>query len=284
METWCGTNTKTQRSDATQCLPSSLVPFPVFFPLPVQTAGFDIPEHYPLVAAHYGRHVYIRPTPHLDNVCDRCATHTFNLLILFHHSSCGCAVAQEALSASWDADSVMLDFFSSETGIVVIDDFLTPEALEELLAFTEESTIWHDDGPGEYGTDRRGYLGAYLNDGFGSGLLMQVSQCQAVPCMHTDACTCNTPSPAPQIAAELKQRLPDIFHNHSLHQAWAYKYNSTKVRGHSPAHCRCHPHTHHTCSLGPRVACFRAASMLTRTKQLYESTAVHVLRCEYPLT
>lgn len=123
----------------------------------------------------------------------------------------------------------MLDFFSSETGIVVIDDFLTPEALEELLAFTEESTIWHDDGPGEYGTDRRGYLGAYLNDGFGSGLLMQVSQCQAVPCMHTDARTCNTSSPAPQIAAELKQRLPDIFHNHSLHQAWAYKYNSTKV-------------------------------------------------------
>lgn len=76
METWCGTNTETQRSDVTQCLPSSLVPFPVFFPLPVQTAGFDIPEHYPLVAAHYGRHVYIRPTPHLDNVCDRCATQT----------------------------------------------------------------------------------------------------------------------------------------------------------------------------------------------------------------
>lgn len=178
----------------------------------------------------------------------------------------------------------MLNFFSSETGIVVIDDFLTPEALEELLAFTEESTIWHDDGPGEYGTDRRGYLGAYLNDGFGSGLLMQVSQCQAVPCMHTDARTCNTASPAPQIAAELKQRLPDIFHNHSLHQAWAYKYNSTKVGSQLSTLQTSHTHTHHTCSPGPRVACFRAASMLMRTKQLYDSTVVHVLYHVHPLT
>ena len=44
----------------------------------------------------------------------------------------------------------MAQYLSSHHGIAVIDNAFSPEALEELLAFCEESTIWHDDGPNDY--------------------------------------------------------------------------------------------------------------------------------------
>ena len=62
-------------------------------------------------------------------------------------------------------------YYSTDTGMVVIDDMFTPDALAELRAVVDESVVWHDDGYGEAG---RGYLGAYVNDGFGTGLLFQV--------------------------------------------------------------------------------------------------------------
>lgn len=149
--------------------------------------GFRIPATKPLVVAAYGRNVYVRHTP---------------------------ALAQSALG-SWTAGDVMAQYLSSHHGIAVIDNAFSPEALEELLAFCEESTIWHDDGPNDYVPTAegeappasglvRGYLGAYLQEGFASGLLLQVAE-------------------------EMRQRLPDVFQNHTLKQAWAYKYNSTKA-------------------------------------------------------
>ena len=62
-------------------------------------------------------------------------------------------------------------YYSTDTGMVVIDDMFTPDALAELRAVVDESVVWHDDGYGEAG---RGYLGAYINGGFGTGLLFQV--------------------------------------------------------------------------------------------------------------
>ena len=160
----------------------------------------------------------------------------------------------------------MAQYLSSHHGIAVIDNAFSPEALEELLAFCEESTIWHDDGPNDYVPTAegeapaasvrdplcaplslaataeecrccwgvlqglvRGYLGAYLQEGFASGLLLQVRA--AVVCTTVGACMqgCHGVRVQLQVAEEMRLRLPDVFQNHTLKQAWAYKYNSTKA-------------------------------------------------------
>ena len=61
---------------------------------------------------------------------------------------------------------------------MVVDDFLTPDALERLWRFCLDATVWYQ--------VKRGYLGAYLVDGFGTALALQ-------------------------IADELRARLPGIF-------------------------------------------------------------------------
>ena len=60
--------------------------------------------------------------------------------------------------------------------------------------FCLESTIWHNVRDGQ------GYLGAYLQRGFASGLLLQ-------------------------IAESLRRSLPRVFQNASLSQMWAYSYD-----------------------------------------------------------
>ena len=76
---------------------------------------------------------------------------------------------------------------------MVVDDFLTADALERLWRFCLDATVWYQ--------VKRGYLGAYLVDGFGTALALQ-------------------------IADELRTRLPGIFGRHRLEQLWAYKYDS----------------------------------------------------------
>ena len=116
----------------------------------------------------------------------------------------------------------MDQFYSSYHGIALIDNVFSPLAVEELLAYCEESTVWHDDGPGDYTPKPgaaegesspqtggrvcgllflqralcsvpaaadvdvvhlsfqfvRGYLGAYLHEGFATGLILQVRRGQ----------------------------------------------------------------------------------------------------------
>ena len=92
-------------------------------------------------------------------------------------------------------ETVEADYRNRAPGIAWIDDFLTPEALASLRKFCLDSTFWYDcDHP-------NGYLGAYLQDGFVSPLLLQ-------------------------IADELSGQLPGIFGDHRLMQLWAYKYDS----------------------------------------------------------
>ncbi len=94
-----------------------------------------------------------------------------------------------------DKAAVEENYRANEPGIVWIDDFLKPAALESLRRFCLESTVWYDcDHP-------NGYLGAYLQDGFASPLLQQ-------------------------IATEMADALPGIFGEHRLMQLWAYKYDS----------------------------------------------------------
>ena len=84
--------------------------------------------------------------------------------------------------------------------LVVIDDLLTSAALEGLRRFCHESTIWRD--------VFEGYLGARPQSGFACPLLAQVAE-------------------------ELASAYPEIFEDHPLLFAWAFKYeqgmSGTKV-------------------------------------------------------
>ena len=77
--------------------------------------------------------------------------------------------------------------------VVVIDNFLSPEALEGLRRYCEESTVWKQNY-------RRGYLGAALAQGFSPKVLLA-------------------------IAYELKNAMPRVIGDSPLLQAWAYKYD-----------------------------------------------------------
>jgi Tfp pilus assembly protein PilF len=75
--------------------------------------------------------------------------------------------------------------------LVVIDDLLTPEALEGLRRFCHGSTIWRENFDG--------YLGARLQSGFACPLLAQVAE-------------------------EFARAYPAIFQDHPLMFAWSFKY------------------------------------------------------------
>ncbi len=79
--------------------------------------------------------------------------------------------------------------------IVVIDDFLTADALTELRRFCWGSTVWRTNY-------ERGYLGAVPETGFASPLLAQ-------------------------IAEEFRTSHAEICGNHALKYLWAFKYDST---------------------------------------------------------
>lgn len=103
-------------------------------------------------------------------------------------------VVGAAVNPGLDTRKIESDYLNSRPEIVYLDNFLTPDALSRLRAFCLESTIWfthYDDG----------YVGAFLGDGFASPLLAQIVE-------------------------ELPQKLPGIFGDHRLRQAWAFKYDS----------------------------------------------------------
>ncbi len=93
-------------------------------------------------------------------------------------------------------------YLGNGRGVVYFDDFLKPQALEQVRAFCLESTFWHN-------VKLDGYLMATLYDGFSCGLLHQ-------------------------IAAELQEKLPKIYGDNSLSMAWSVKCDS-KMPG-TPLH------------------------------------------------
>jgi tetratricopeptide (TPR) repeat protein len=129
-------------------------------------------EHRQLIGATYNRLVNLLPLP-------------------AHESS---AVNPDLPSRDLEAA-----YTASGPGIVHVDGLLTPRAVADLRRFCLESTIWYDF------KHEGGYLGAYINEGFDCGLLLQ-------------------------IAEELPKALPGIFAGHRLTQMWAYKYDS-KLEG-----------------------------------------------------
>ena len=103
------------------------------------------------------------------------------------------AATEGAVNPGLDAGEIERTYRESVPNLVVVDDFLTADALERLWHFCLDATVWYQ--------VKRGYLGAYLVDGFGTALALQ-------------------------IADELRTRLPGIFGRHRLEQLWAYKYDS----------------------------------------------------------
>jgi hypothetical protein len=122
-------------------------------------------EDHEQIGQYYNRILHLRSTPPVDR----------------------------ALSPAWNRTDVQNMYLDRGSGVVVIDNFLTTAALEELRAFCLESTIWFAN---RYA---HGRLGAFLHDGFVCPLLIQV-------------------------AKELRQELPAIFlPQYPLTQVWAFK-------------------------------------------------------------
>ncbi|MFO0758528.1 MAG: hypothetical protein U0359_18695 [Byssovorax sp.] len=117
----------------------------------------------------YGRIVHVRSTPRVER----------------------------ALSGRFDPAEVEARYLGSPPGIVVIDDFLSAEALRDLSRFCLESTIWSEN---RYA---HGRLGAFFEAGFNCPLLLQ-------------------------IAEEIRAALPAVIGDrYPLRQMWAFKYAET---------------------------------------------------------
>ena len=75
-----------------------------------------------------------------------------------------------ALSSAWGARAVQEEFLSRRPSAVVVDDALTPDALDSLRLFCLESTVWSEN---RY---RHGRLGSMFHDGFNCPLLVQIAE------------------------------------------------------------------------------------------------------------
>ncbi len=75
-----------------------------------------------------------------------------------------------ALSDTWNPAAVEKDYLDRRPGVVVVDDFLSREALENVRLFCLESTVW---SANRYAYGR---LGAFFHDGFNCPLLLQIAE------------------------------------------------------------------------------------------------------------
>tara|TARA_B110000977_G_scaffold201472_1_gene296227 strand:+ start:756 stop:3098 length:2343 start_codon:yes stop_codon:yes gene_type:complete len=105
------------------------------------------------------------------------------------------ALNESTMRDTHDVNKITENYFKHEFGLTYVDDFLSAAALKSLREFLLGSTIWYD----LFHTG--GYLGAYLDEGLASPLVLQ-------------------------IADDLRERFPQIFKKHQLTHLWAYKYDS----------------------------------------------------------
>jgi hypothetical protein len=126
------------------------------------------PEDEARIGRVYGRVIHLAHAPRLDRV----------------------------LSGSWDPQTVQRRYQQERPGVVVIDDFLTREALECIRRFSLESTCWAGN------RFANGRLSALFLTGFNCPLLLQVAE-------------------------EFRDALPELIgDHHPLKQLWAFKYTS----------------------------------------------------------
>ncbi|CAJ1346070.1 unnamed protein product [Effrenium voratum] len=108
------------------------------------------------------------------------------------HMHPGRPVKTDVLNPEIDFNAVQRDFKERRHRVVVIDDFFSDAALQQLRDFLLESTMWAD--------VKRGYVGAYLNTGFACPLVAQVEKA-------------------------IRQKLSDVLDGLELQNAWAYMYD-----------------------------------------------------------
>ena len=111
------------------------------------------------------------------------------------HLEGGARVEGPAINPANLAEDVEAKWATRRPKLVVIDDLLTPAALDGMRRFCWGSTMWRRGY-------REGYLGAIPESGFAVPLLAQISD-------------------------ELRLRFPGVFGDHRLTQCWAFKYDST---------------------------------------------------------
>ena len=109
------------------------------------------------------------------------------------------AATQDSTSTS-SLDVAQSRYLASTPHIAVIDDLLSPAALEMAYRFALGSTIWWD--------THEGYLGAYSGPG-------------------TDGSSLGGAANAliPRIVDELRKAMPQVLCSHRLQQSWLYKYD-----------------------------------------------------------
>lgn len=137
----------------------------------------------------------------LDDEARRAIGHVYNRIV---HVADAPRVSGGALSRSWSSAVAERRYVDTAPGLVVIDDFLTAEALASLRRFCIESTVWSGN---RYA---HGRLGAFLFDGFNCPLLLQ-------------------------IAEELRERLPHVIADYPLRQLWGFK-NAPHLPGNTTTH------------------------------------------------
>ena len=104
------------------------------------------------------------------------------------------------LNPNLDIDLISKTYL--EQGVVVIDNLLTPDALERIRQLMLESTVWFQTKSLNFG----GYVGAYIDDGLHDRILLQ-------------------------LAFELYHKFPKFMKGHFLRYLWAYKYDSSHASG-----------------------------------------------------
>ena len=109
------------------------------------------------------------------------------------HLAEGARLATPAINPA-NASDIGAQWQSNQPQVVVIDNFLTDEALEKLRRFCWGSTVWRRNF-------NEGYLGALLEYGFSCPLIGQVAE-------------------------ELREVFPAILGEHPLLYLWAFKYDS----------------------------------------------------------
>jgi Flp pilus assembly protein TadD len=102
------------------------------------------------------------------------------------------SLSGRAVNQQPDREAIIRRFSERPSGVVVIDDLLTSQALVALRRHLLESTIWHDFN------HISGFVASYLEDGLACPLLLQ-------------------------IADELRIVFPELLGKHPLTQAWAFK-------------------------------------------------------------
>lgn len=164
----------------------------------LQRLGVLGDEFTPIVADY--QRLVERLEPHgsearmpLEDEVERAIGHVYNRIVHIRTTP----RVERALSGAWDPAAMEKQYLNHPPGVVVVDDFLSRDALEGLRLFCLESTVW---SANRYA---HGRFGAFFHDGFNCPLLLQ-------------------------IAEELREALPRIIgYRHELRQLWGFKNGYT---------------------------------------------------------